>query len=74
MDLKESAHQLVGDALCEILARYTETEINEHIANIKSLLEMFNDITSNWSSAFPSVSYTLEQMLENLEFTKSDLE
>ena len=66
-DLKESAYQLVGDALCEVLARYTETEINEHIENIKIVLEMSAGFDS-------SVTYTLEQMLENLEFTKSDLE
>ena len=67
MDLKESAHQLVGDALCEVLARYTETEIDELISNIKIVLEMS-------AGFYSSVTYTLEQMLENLEHTKSDLE
>ena len=67
MDLKESAHQLVSEALCEVLARYTETEIDELISNIKIVLEMSAGFDS-------SVTYTLEQMLENLEFTKSDLE
>ena len=67
MDLKETATQLVNEAHSEALARYTETEINEHIANVKIVLEM-----SAGSDA--SVTYTLEQMLENLEFTKSDME
>ena len=67
MDLKETACQLVNEALCEVLARYTETEINEHIENVKIVLEMSAGFDS-------SVTYTLEQMLENLEFTKSDLE
>ena len=67
MDLKETACQLVSEALCEALARYTETEIDELISNIKIVLEMSDGFDS-------SVTYTLEQILENLEFTKSDLE
>ena len=74
-DLKDSACQLVNEAMSEVLARYTETEINEHISNIEKILEMFStefDLIRDVLD--PHFVFTLEQMLENLEFTKSDLE
>lgn len=66
-DLKDSACQLVNEAMSEVLARYTEAEINEHIENVKIVLEISDGFDSD-------ITNTLEQMLENLEHTKLDLE
>ena len=53
--------------MSEVLARYTEAEINEHIENVKIVLEISDGFDSD-------ITNTLEQMLENLEHTKLDLE